>query len=337
MSTWIDSKYIDIIGTRLRNFKRKSGSLYNTSCPLCGDSEKDKRKARGYFYIKNGNWLYHCHNGCGTMAFYKFLKRVDEFLYSDYLADKMMDEPRSEPDPILTMTKPKFITETALKDLKKVSQLAPDHYCKRYVAGRQIPTPFHSRLFYAPKFMAWCNEIIPGKFDERALRHDSSALVIPFLNREKRLHALQGRYFRGDVRYLTLQIDSSIPKLWGLDHYDKGKRSYILEGPIDAMFLPNGVATAGGVEFSTLRYLNLDNSIMVFDYEPRSRETVNKIEKCIKHGLKVCIWPQGLQQKDVNEMITDGKMSASDVREIIDRNTFSGLHAELQLNEWKRV
>jgi transcription elongation factor Elf1 len=337
--SWLETKYIGVLSTRFRNYKRKSGTLWNFSCPLCGDSQKNQRTARGYIYVKEGKYLYHCHNGCGTMGIPKFIKAVDEFVYNDFLQEKIMDDNQGkrEPDPILNYKKPKYVTESALKELKKVSQLPHEHFCKEYVVGRQIPNTFHHRLFFAPKFMSWCNRIIPDKFNERALRHDGPALVIPFVNKEGRLHAFQGRYFEGDVRYITLVTDESVPKLWGLDHYDKGNRSYVLEGPIDAMFLPNGVATAGGVELHTLRYLNLDNSVIVFDNEPRSRETVAKIEKCIRHDMKVCIWPEGLHQKDVNDMILHGNLSADHVREIIDRNTFSGLRAELQLNNWKRV
>jgi hypothetical protein len=335
--SWLETKYIGVLSTQLRNFKRKSANLWNFSCPICGDSIKDKRKARAYIYVKEGNLRFHCHNGCGTMGIPKFLKTVDEFVYNDYVIEKMMENPKHEPDPVLTMKKPKFITDSALSELKKVSQLSHDHYCRLYVDGRQVPTTFHHRLFYAYRFMAWVNTFVPGKFDEAALKFDRPALVIPFINREGRLHALQGRFFSGSTRYVTIVTDESVPKIWGLDRYDKGDRGYVLEGPIDAMFLPNAVATAGGVELTTLRYLNLDNSVICFDNEPRSRETVSKIMKCIKHGLKVCIWPEGLQQKDVNDIVIHGKMKASDVREIIDRNTFSGLRAELQLNEWKRV
>jgi hypothetical protein len=334
---WLEVKFIGVLSTQLRNFKRKSATLWNFSCPICGDSLKDKRKARAYIYEKQGRLLFHCHNGCGTMNVPRFIKAVDEFVYNDYIIEKMMESPKHEPDPILTMKKPRFITGSALSELRKVSQLPHDHFCRTYVDGRQIPTPFHSKLFFASKFMGWVNTFIPGKFDEDALKFDRPALVIPFINREGRLHALQGRFFSGGTRYVTIQIDESVPKLWGLDRYDRGSRSYILEGPIDGMFLPNAVATAGGVEISTLRYLNLESAVVVFDNEPRSSETTAKIRKCIKHGLRVCIWPDGLQQKDVNEMITDGKMTANEVREIIDRNTFSGLRAELQLNEWKRV
>lgn len=336
--SWLESKYIGVISTRLRNFKRKSGSLYNFSCPLCGDSTKDPRKARAYIYIKEGKYRFHCHNGCGTMGVPKFLKAVDEFVYNDYLVEKVMDEKSNQHlDPVLHYKKPKYIGDTALNELKKVSQLKHDHFCKQYVDERRIPTNMHHRLFFSPKFMSWVNTFVPGKFGESALRHDGPALVIPFLNSEGRLHCLQGRYFQGDVRYITIVLDESVPKIWGLDRYDKGSRSYVLEGPIDAMFLPNAVATAGGVELTTLRYLNLDNAVIVFDNEPRSRETVHKIEKCVKHGLKVCVWPEGLHEKDVNDMIIHGNLTPAAVREIIDRNTYSGLRAELQLNEWKKV
>lgn len=337
--SWLESKYIGVLSPRLRNFKRKSGTLYNFSCPLCGDSSKDSRKARAYIYVKEGKWRFHCHNGCGTMGVPKFIKAVDEFIYNDFLMEKLEDEGKGKPapDPILNYKKPKYVSDTAIKELKKVSQLQQDHFCKQYVVSRQIPTTEHHRLFFAPKFMSWVNGFVSEKFNEKALKHDGPALVIPFLNREGRMHALQGRYFNGDVRYITIVLDESVPKLWGLDRYDRGNRSYVLEGPIDAMFLPNGVATAGGVELSTLRHLNLENSVICFDNEPRSTETVAKINKCIKHGLKVCIWPEGLHEKDVNDMILHGGMTPAMVREIIDRNTFSGLRAELQLNNWKRV
>jgi hypothetical protein len=337
--SWLEVKYIGVLSTRLRNFKRKSGDLWNFSCPICGDSTKDKRKARAYIYRKEGNLRFHCHNGCGTMGVPKFLKAVDEFVYNDFLVEKVMEDggPKKAHDPVTNYKKPSFIGDTELKDLKKISQLAHGHFAKQYVVGRQIPNKFHSRLFFAPKFMSWVNTFVTGKFNEGALKHDGSALVIPFINKDGRMHAFQARYFEGDVRYITIQLDESVPKIYGLDQYERGHKSYVLEGPIDSMFLPNAVATAGGTEVSTLRFLNLDNAVIVFDNEPRSKDTIKKIEKCIKHGMKVCIWPEGLQFKDVNDMIKDGGFSADHVREIIDRNTFSGLNAELQLNKWKKI
>lgn len=336
---WLETKYIGVLSTRLRNFKRKSNNLWNFSCPICGDSSRDSRKARAYIYDKNGKLRFHCHNGCGTMSVPKFIKAVDEFVYDEFVTEKILEEggDKKKLDPVTNYKKPAYIGDSELKKLKKISQLPHGHFAKQYIVSRCIPNSYHAKLFFAPKFMSWVNTFVPGKFSEAALRHDGPAVVIPFVNKDGRMHALQARYFEGNVRYITIQLDESIPKIYGLDEYERGNRSYVLEGPIDSMFLPNAVATAGGTEITTLRVLNLDNAVIVFDNEPRSKDTVAKIHKCIKHGMKVCIWPDGLHFKDVNDMVKDGKLLPDHVREIIDRNTYSGLNAELRLTEWKKI
>lgn len=88
---WLEQKYIGLVSNRLRNYKRKSGDLYNFSCPFCGDSESDKRKARGYLYAKKGSTRFHCHN-CGvTHNFPNFLKNLDFHSYSEYQLEKLKD------------------------------------------------------------------------------------------------------------------------------------------------------------------------------------------------------------------------------------------------------
>ena len=62
MSLWIDQKYINILSGRLDRFSHKSGNLYNFRCPFCGDSQKNKYKARGYVYEKKGGLFFKCHN-----------------------------------------------------------------------------------------------------------------------------------------------------------------------------------------------------------------------------------------------------------------------------------
>jgi hypothetical protein len=52
MSLPTDSKYVRLISSRLRNFKQKKDYLWNFSCPFCGDSQKNKTKARGYAFQK---------------------------------------------------------------------------------------------------------------------------------------------------------------------------------------------------------------------------------------------------------------------------------------------
>ena len=52
MSSWIDHKYVGLLSTQLDRFSKKTNNLYNFRCPFCGDSQKNKWKARGYIYDK---------------------------------------------------------------------------------------------------------------------------------------------------------------------------------------------------------------------------------------------------------------------------------------------
>ena len=62
MPSYIDTKYINLVSSRLSLFKRKNHGLYNFRCPFCGDSQKSKTKARGYLYQKKTDLFYRCHN-----------------------------------------------------------------------------------------------------------------------------------------------------------------------------------------------------------------------------------------------------------------------------------
>ena len=62
MNVILDRQFIDLIGRNLRNFKWKKDGLAVCSCPICGDSKRDKKKARGNFYLKRGKFFYKCHN-----------------------------------------------------------------------------------------------------------------------------------------------------------------------------------------------------------------------------------------------------------------------------------
>lgn len=339
---YLENKYLSLLSNRLRNYKRKSGNTINFSCPVCGDSDTDKKKARGYIYSKLGKTLYHCHNCTVTMGFDKFLKTVDYQLHSAYIMEKLKDSKTPEQLDLemftAKMKKPVFLKSGPLKTLKKISQLPSDHPAKIFISERMIPNPFHAKIFWCPKFYSWSNEVIPDKFSEESLQYDQGRVLIPFINKDKVMHAFQGRALSGDVktRYITIVNDETTPKVYGLDEVDFRKKNYVLEGPIDSMFLPNSIATAGGDLVSTVRDLPKDNMVVVYDNESRSRETVAKISKAIINGYKVCIFPTNFTFKDINDAILGG-LSSEFIRYIIDQHTYSDLGAMAKLNQWKKV
>ena len=71
----------------------------------------------------------------------------------------------------------------------------------------------------------------------------------------------------------------------------------------------------------------------VYDNEPRSNEIVRRISDTIDRGEKVVIWPNNINEKDINDMVLAGH----DVMNVLNSNTYSGLTAQLQFNTWKRI
>jgi hypothetical protein len=76
--------------------------------------------------------------------------------------------------------------------------------------------------------------------------------------------------------------------------------------------------------------------VVVYDNEPRNADIVRKINKTIEQGYKVCIWPDYIEQKDINDMVLSGLDGAA-VQHIIDQNTFQGLAAKMRMQVWSKV
>jgi hypothetical protein len=112
---------------------------------------------------------------------------------------------------------------------------------------------------------------------------------------------------------------------------DFGKRYYVTEGPIDSLFLDNAVAMAGA-DGNSEGLDNIENVVYVFDNEPRNKEICARMEKILDKGYKLCIWPEKLLDKDINDMV----LSNLDPQDIIDKNTYSGLTGKLQLSYWRK-
>jgi len=135
------------------------------------------------------------------------------------------------------------------------------------------------------------------------------------------------------LKYFTLKREGE-NCLYGINELDTSKTFYVLEGPINSMFIPNAVATLGSANFSSLEEkLNDKNAVYIIDNEPYKKETVSILEKLIDKGKSVCIFPKNVYQKDINDMI----LSGLDVQKIISENTFQGLKAKLIFNKWKKV
>lgn len=352
--SWLEHKYISMVGHNLRNFKRKSDSLWNFSCPSCGDSFKNKNKARGFIYLQKSKYMFHCHNCMATQSFGNFLKDVNLNLYNEYKMELYLDSGNAKDSERFAE---KFVIKSSLpvdglKSLKKISQLHHDHVAKQYIESRMIPTPLHSQLYWASEFKRFTNNLLPNKFDKKSMFFDEGRIVIPFLNANGKLFGYQGRSIGENdaIRYITIMLNETEPRFYGLNHIDMNRDVLVFEGPIDSMFIENSIASAGGELFRELNQIASlkDNVIIVYDNERRHPDTVKKMKQAINKGFRVCLWPESITLKDINAIIIEKFKGAKNIpsekikeygdylKNIIIKSSVSGLNAELELTMWQK-
>lgn len=338
---WIDQKFASLIGSQLEQFKVVKTKPYNAKfrCNVCGDSQTNKYKARGHFYEKNDHINFKCFN-CGfSSSLSKYIKTYNPSLYAEYRMEVMREkgsETAFVPDSSKFAAR-RIDKFDPFKELKKVSQLPENHPAKRYVVNRKIPSSQHFRIYYADIYYTWVNSIVPEKFSEGALKADEPRIVLPFIDFSGYVFGFTGRAIKpSKVRYATIMLDDSKPKLFGMDAVDKTKRVYVVEGPIDSMFLTNCAAMAGSdADLTPLG--DPRNVTVVYDNEPRNKEIVKKMHRAIDQGYRVCVWPEHIVQKDVNDMVNEGGYDGASIQAIIDQNSHSGLSAKMRLSSWSKT
>ena len=321
----IDSKYIGLVSSRLQKFKRVKSDLYTFRCPICGDSQKNKNKTRGYIYPVKNNTNFKCHNCGASLSFNNFLKHIDPTLHKQYTLEKFKEGHTGKnfvvEEPVFEFKKPIFRKKL---DLPKASE---NPIAKLYLEKRLLNP---DKFYFADKFQAWTNTQKPTF--SRIVR-DESRIVIPLHTREGEIFGFQGRSLGASkVKYITVILDDSIPKVYGLNEVSTDETIYVTEGPFDSTFVQNAIAMCGSDIL--LDSLNLgDDMVYVLDNEPRNKEICNRISKLIDGGKKVVIWPKAVQQKDINDMVLAGLS----VMDVLKSNTYRALEAKIKFNEWKKV
>jgi transcription elongation factor Elf1 len=328
---FIDVKYINLISSRLPKFKRIKPKLYNFRCPICGDSQKNKNKARGFLYQVKNNTNFKCHN-CGiSISFANFLKDLDPQTYKQYTFEKFKEG----------NTGKNFVTETPEDMFGKIRNTKPTFkkkieidlpsafdvsVSKHYLESRAI---LRGKFYYAENFQEFVNTLKPGSFHNT--KYGEQRIVIPLVRNEK-LIGLQGRALSTNpIKYLTIMLDEDEPKIYGMDTIDKSLPVYVTEGPFDSTFIHNSIAMCGAD--ADVASWGVNNPVWIYDNEPRNEQIIRRIEQTIDQGGTVVIWPSNIREKDINDMVLNGHR----VQEIVDKNTYKGLEAKLKFTTWKKV
>ena len=285
----IDILYTNLVSARLDKFKKIKEGTYNFRCPYCGDSQKYKNKARGYLFQKNSGLIYKCHN-CGVgRSFGNFLKDQASDLYDEYVMERykagLTGKGRNVATPTFDFEKTTFKKKGDLQDIRSLNI---SHPAKKYIVDRKIPEKYFSDLYYADEFCTWVNTQKPTFTN---VNRDHPRVIIPFIDENGEWFGFQGRSLdvKEKLRYITVMLDDSRTKVFGLDRVNFKKTVYITEGPFDSLFIDNAIAMAG----ADIDWKLIDNkdAVFVFDNERRNPEIIKRMSKVIDKGYEVVIWP----------------------------------------------
>ena len=333
MSEWIDSKYAGILSSRLERFALKQSQPYlaNFRCPICGDSQKNKWKARGYLFSKPGGLFYKCHNCNYSASLGSLIKHLDSHLFKQYVFERFQDNgnhrrSHANVENVFDFTQPTF-TKNPLKDL---CEPAKGTIAELYLQERLVPKHMWERLYFVDDISKL--EALSPKYEGRIIGTEGR-LVIPFYNKSKELVGVTCRALGDErLRYVTIRINEDEPMIYNLDQIHDG-RVYVTEGPIDSMFLPNAVAVGNSDLRSIDKVFAKENVVLVFDNQPRNEQLLAQMQQAYEQGYKVVIWPKDIPYKDINEMVLNG---VDNIQKIIDNNTFEGLELAFKMSDWRR-
>lgn len=351
---YIDLKYLNFVSSKLTGFVRKKDHVWNFRCPLCGDSKKDIKKKRAYVFSWKNSLTFHCHNCGATHSFYELLEILDSYLFDQYkielFKEKYGNSNISRNKKEEEFLPPKQDTLSKLEEnassiekvfysiCKPISELPDDHNAVKYCLERKIPKIQFPRLFYIDD----TRNLIKLKPDLN-IPYGEERLVLPFFDKCGKLIGITCRALdkKTKLRYLTVKLTEHT-QVFGMDKVDPTKRIYVVEGPLDSLFLPNSIAVTGtafGKVESVLKDLNIapDQVVLILDNQPRNKEVCKIQSKLIDIGYSLVVWDiDDSEGKDINDLVTGGKYSMRDVGKIIKRCITRGLEARMKFNNWRK-
>lgn len=328
---YTDFSYAKRASRSLSNYKEIGAFALRFSCPYCGDSSKDKTKARGNVYKSSKNIIkYKCFNcGIGPMSMTAFLKDNNSPLYKEYLLDIY---------PKKAKVKKKKEINFKVRNLIKIdtkislSKAIDNQKCLKYLTNRKIPNEHLDRFYYSDNFCKYINEEyeygierVPKKDERLILKCEKDGNLLGFVARSLDSSS--------SLRYINAKLSKESENLlFNCDNIDKNKDIYVLEGALDSLFVDNSISiNQAGLSIAE-KYFPKEKLVLVWDNEPRNEQISNMIKRAIDNGFRVVIFPSSVKEKDVNEMVLSNKYN--NIKSLLSDNTYSGLEAKLVYNYW---
>lgn len=328
---YIANKFFQNCG---KPFYNKSQKVYQGSCPICREGSSWLKKRRCYYLVKDNAVC--CHN-CGWYSTpYSWIKKVTGLTFTEIKKElEDFDSPIYFAAPATTTTSKQEPLETLPADAINLFDKGQVEYYSNNTVVKKALNLITSRgldtAINRPK------AIFLSLTDKT---HDNR-LIIPFYDKDNKIVHYQTRsILEEDTRPKYLSKKGSEKSLYGINNISHSlEYLFLTEGPIDAMFIQNGVAVAGinesktktftEVQLQQLQGFPLYNKIWVLDNQHLDTTSKNKTKSLINSGETVFIWPESCKDyKDINDYCIDKKISSFDTDFIIE-NSYSGLKGRL--------
>lgn len=298
---YVSQKFIEYAG--YANYNKMNGS-YKASCPTCKEGSSWKRKKRLHYIPEKG--IIHCFNCTKTwnpvnwimeqtgMTFKEVMKDIEDSNYVPLIKQKVESEITKLPD----------LPDDSINLFDKQQT---DYYLKNNnvyvktalecIQERRLDTAVNRpRALY----LSLTDPVHKNR------------LIIPFYDELGKVLWYQSRtLLEKDKEYKPKYLSkaNSEKSIFGIDNIDPNlDYIFITEGPIDSMFIRNGIAI-GSLTMATLQKRQLSKYIFhklvwIFDNEMDTNEQVKlNMKKHLKEGDLVFIWPDKFKDfKDINQL-----------------------------------
>ena len=281
---------------------RRYENVYNAGCPVCKEGNSWGSKKRLYYYPESGS--FYCFNCSKSWKPFEWVKEVTTLTVPEIIKknnEKLGEITKCPNVSKVSAIRDKFVipdlpeNSIELTDSTQIEFYKDSKFVKlalEYCRSRRLLTATNT-----------CKRFFLSLED----KVHKNRLVIPFYDNSNKVICYQTRALTKHQfpKYLTKFGEK---ELFGINNIDvEIPYVFVFEGPIDSMFVKNGVAMASLAptekQLQQLSNLIGYEQIYVFDNDKNNNQTANKIEKYVKEGKKIFIWPKEFAKfKDFNEI-----------------------------------
>jgi hypothetical protein len=293
---------------------KKIDGVYNAGCPVCKEGKSLGKKKRLFFYPKTQS--FYCFNCSRSWSALYWIAEV-----SNSSLEEIKQEALSDSDSEEILIKKENITSYKRKNLElpydsiNLSDLVQLSYyksnktiqdCLSYIKERRLDTAINKCSSYFISLRDFTHK---------------NRLCIPFYV-EKKIEFYQTRCLDGsDPKYLSKSGGEK--PIFNINNIDSDfEYIFLTEGPIDSMFIKNGVGIAGlnltDLQKKQLSKYPFHKKIWILDNPKLDATAKEKMKQLLLKGEAVFRWNVGCEYKDLNEWCVKEEINGIDYNIIVN-------------------